>query len=70
MTLRNCVKPSITKIKSAGDKGSPCLSPLVAVKLPIREPLRLIEKEVVDRQRNIQCLNLEGKFMWARTHFG
>lgn len=49
--LRSWVRPSITRMKSEGDKGSPWRRPREALNFPTREPLRLTEKDAVKIQR-------------------
>lgn len=60
------MNPSMARMNRDGDRGSLCLRPLEALKLPLRDPYRLIEKDVVDMQMEIQHLNCLGKFMFVK----
>jgi len=60
------LKVSITKIKSNGERGSPCRKPLVLGKNPGASPFTKTEKCTVEMQKYTHFLRLEGKPILSR----
>lgn len=53
------LKASITITKGKGDRGSPCLKPLVLPKKPLGQPLMSTKNRIVEMQNRIQLLHFD-----------